>query len=490
VCIIVLVQMARKLGAYEWGHADDAVEVKMQVSPRVSFAVPSQNLKDETGQISVALYPEPESSEFRVALPRTCFVGCSRSHGQLRLTQAQAANVIAALAQQAATATADGLDGDVIVPQLVPQMDQHQFATASSNSSSSTSKPVTRSQVKDRSQVRDMKDSHAYACKSKKLQRSRTQSPKRASETVSGVAPKRAKKSADAPVDAESWRMFTPSQVDATKCMARVWGDGEGLQCSRGPNDGSEYCGKHIKGDAWKAHGRIDGPIPSAKLKQFRSARELKRDATAVKVEPVCDADSAVKRKVGIGADLADLASIEERVAAAHGQRRREASPAPKRHIDVPSGVGPPPRHKIAAVECGSPPRTRGSGKSKAKAKAKTKTENKREPPRRVFKSVVSGQHPDGEEQQELEAKKGKGRPQNLDKLSVNHLDKLQEKLDVLTGEQSNRILKLLQQDMKLSVNDEKGECQLDVDKMPAKTQQYFFKLVDAEYRQVMKSKR
>eukprot|EP00927_Polykrikos_kofoidii_P028669 TRINITY_DN24972_c0_g1_i1.p1 TRINITY_DN24972_c0_g1~~TRINITY_DN24972_c0_g1_i1.p1 ORF type:complete len:1926 (-),score=365.63 TRINITY_DN24972_c0_g1_i1:168-5105(-) len=69
--------------------------------------------------------------------------------------------------------------------------------------------------------------------------------------------------------------------VDKSLCFARVWGGGVGGQCRRKPAPRNDFCKFHST-EASKAanglpsHGRIDGPIPSQKLKAFEScARKL-----------------------------------------------------------------------------------------------------------------------------------------------------------------------------------------------------------------------
>ena len=61
---------------------------------------------------------------------------------------------------------------------------------------------------------------------------------------------------------------FTPKKIDPHLCMARVWADGRGLQCSMAKRQGAEFCGRH--NTCWEVHGRVDGPIPEKKLKEFQ----------------------------------------------------------------------------------------------------------------------------------------------------------------------------------------------------------------------------
>lgn len=72
------------------------------------------------------------------------------------------------------------------------------------------------------------------------------------------------------------WKQFTPAEINSKKCMARIWGNGAGVQCRHAPEKGSEFCSSHNKNDAWQTHGRVDGPIPNKKLQEFLKAN--KRD--------------------------------------------------------------------------------------------------------------------------------------------------------------------------------------------------------------------
>ena len=68
---------------------------------------------------------------------------------------------------------------------------------------------------------------------------------------------------------AKHWRLFTPSVVDESKCLARRWGKGIGLQCTRFPLPGARVCGRHCK---FQTHGLVTGGIPPAKLREFLKA--------------------------------------------------------------------------------------------------------------------------------------------------------------------------------------------------------------------------
>lgn len=59
-----------------------------------------------------------------------------------------------------------------------------------------------------------------------------------------------------------------PDQVCRELCMARVWGDGYGKQCTRRATR-DEFCGFHE--GRMLVHGRVDGPVPEAKLREMMS---------------------------------------------------------------------------------------------------------------------------------------------------------------------------------------------------------------------------
>lgn len=51
--------------------------------------------------------------------------------------------------------------------------------------------------------------------------------------------------------------------------MARTWNGGLGGQCSVRRAEGESFCKRHSAGDAWRTHGRLDGPIPAPKMREF-----------------------------------------------------------------------------------------------------------------------------------------------------------------------------------------------------------------------------
>lgn len=65
---------------------------------------------------------------------------------------------------------------------------------------------------------------------------------------------------------------FSPAKISFNCCMARTWNGGHGGQCTRAPEAGSDFCGAHDLDDRWGVHGRVDGPVPAAKLREFERA--------------------------------------------------------------------------------------------------------------------------------------------------------------------------------------------------------------------------
>ena len=65
-------------------------------------------------------------------------------------------------------------------------------------------------------------------------------------------------------------REFTRAHVARDKCLARTWAEGRGGQCHHLPLRGGDLCGVHSKACS---HGKVTGPIPEAKLRQFLSCK-------------------------------------------------------------------------------------------------------------------------------------------------------------------------------------------------------------------------
>eukprot|EP00931_Biecheleriopsis_adriatica_P070670 TRINITY_DN44455_c0_g1_i1.p1 TRINITY_DN44455_c0_g1~~TRINITY_DN44455_c0_g1_i1.p1 ORF type:complete len:251 (+),score=52.54 TRINITY_DN44455_c0_g1_i1:76-828(+) len=75
---------------------------------------------------------------------------------------------------------------------------------------------------------------------------------------------------------AEAWQRFTPAKINDELCLARTWNGGAGGQCKFRPVSGQEFCRHHASNDKWKVHGRLDGPIPEKKLREFERNKPVR----------------------------------------------------------------------------------------------------------------------------------------------------------------------------------------------------------------------
>eukprot|EP00931_Biecheleriopsis_adriatica_P005360 TRINITY_DN106884_c0_g1_i1.p1 TRINITY_DN106884_c0_g1~~TRINITY_DN106884_c0_g1_i1.p1 ORF type:complete len:192 (-),score=35.34 TRINITY_DN106884_c0_g1_i1:22-597(-) len=83
------------------------------------------------------------------------------------------------------------------------------------------------------------------------------------------------------------WKLFTPKVIHKDRCLARTWNNERGGQCENSvdPETGGDLCDGHR---VWGlVHGKVTGPIPEAKLREFeywaavRARREAKRKAAS-----------------------------------------------------------------------------------------------------------------------------------------------------------------------------------------------------------------
>lgn len=111
--------------------------------------------------------------------------------------------------------------------------------------------------------------------------------------------------------------------------MARTWNCGYGAQCGKTVKgtDKRPFCGMHLKGDAWQTHGRVDGPIPAGKLKEFEDFESDRNDRAFG-----CESEKylhAQQRKEDIRASKPESLLEQDRTARAGQQDRRERHTAP-----------------------------------------------------------------------------------------------------------------------------------------------------------------
>eukprot|EP00928_Gymnodinium_smaydae_P072322 TRINITY_DN5569_c0_g1_i1.p1 TRINITY_DN5569_c0_g1~~TRINITY_DN5569_c0_g1_i1.p1 ORF type:complete len:226 (-),score=63.32 TRINITY_DN5569_c0_g1_i1:139-816(-) len=74
--------------------------------------------------------------------------------------------------------------------------------------------------------------------------------------------------------------------------MARTWADGKGGQCTKKKDSGTDFCSIHGRDNKWEVHGRVDGPIPEKKLREFLKA-------SGVKVKPLPRKQKKAGEEVG-----------------------------------------------------------------------------------------------------------------------------------------------------------------------------------------------
>ncbi len=147
----------------------------------------------------------------------------------------------------------------------------------------------------------------------------------------------------------EMWRMFTPPLVDASRCLARTWGAGQGGQCVRRHLAGGRLCAMHAAkqgGGQWL--GEVTGEIPGPKLSEFQ--RVARRRGTSVDSGQASGVIAAGEpgAEVGAGArvrraatDISRAASVGGARAPSHASPTADIDVAPSRPQDDVQGAPP-----------------------------------------------------------------------------------------------------------------------------------------------------
>lgn len=85
----------------------------------------------------------------------------------------------------------------------------------------------------------------------------------------------------------DTWKRFTPTAIDATRCQSRVWKNGHGGQCTNRPfSIGYILCSNHQRqhdGPFGLTHGYVTGMVPQTKLSEFMR-REMRRRQPSVSI--------------------------------------------------------------------------------------------------------------------------------------------------------------------------------------------------------------
>jgi len=128
-----------------------------------------------------------------------------------------------------------------------------------------------------------------------------------------------------------AWKEFTPATIDEKRCCARTWAEGVGGQCTRTPRHGSQFCSCH-SADQWKVHGKVTGPIPEAKLREFQKVRQakLKRAAEAVQKKPVAakELEKAAEPEESESEESEEEVPVQRRPAGSSVERALRKRPA------------------------------------------------------------------------------------------------------------------------------------------------------------------
>ncbi|CAE8697484.1 unnamed protein product [Polarella glacialis] len=142
-----------------------------------------------------------------------------------------------------------------------------------------------------------------------------------AAAEAGGAAPGR-----QAAAGSEEWRRFTPAEINRQFCLARTWDSGRGGQCARKPPPGSEFCATHGS-EQGRSHGRVDGPIPAAKLLAF------KKEASGGRAAAI--AGSTAGRAAPVRASLGAPAPAKQARLKVTARSKRAAAVASARAVGI-----------------------------------------------------------------------------------------------------------------------------------------------------------
>mmetsp|Transcript_75914 Transcript_75914/g.210736 ORF Transcript_75914/g.210736 Transcript_75914/m.210736 type:complete len:324 (+) Transcript_75914:75-1046(+) len=116
---------------------------------------------------------------------------------------------------------------------------------------------------------------------------------------------------------------FTPTNWSPHLCHARTWNNGFGGQCVKKQKPGYDFCQQHIVRGL--VHGRLDGPIPQAKLEEFKKANRH-RLSSKPSLRELSDASleslNEYARRCGIHSDAA-LKKLMQRPAYLHSDETK-----------------------------------------------------------------------------------------------------------------------------------------------------------------------
>ncbi|CAK8996465.1 Bacitracin synthase 1 (BA1) [Includes: ATP-dependent cysteine adenylase (CysA) (Cysteine activase) [Durusdinium trenchii] len=160
---------------------------------------------------------------------------------------------------------------------------------------------------------------------------------------------------------------FTPQKIDLGLCMARIWNGGQGGQCSL-QKLGGDFCKRHQ--EKWTVHGRVDGPIPEKKLKEFEKSQ--KKTSRPTRTDDLGAASGRERcgpkrSKVEGRADFTQPAGSKRPEVLSDAETTAEEDPQKRSHLKR-KRVNPKPQKETKSTK------TKASESKKARKDAKAKT--------------------------------------------------------------------------------------------------------------------
>jgi hypothetical protein len=143
----------------------------------------------------------------------------------------------------------------------------------------------------------------------------------------------------------EVWHRFTP-EINRQRCMARTWNGGKGGQCSKISAGTSDTCIVHSQNCS---HGRVDGPIPSEKLRDFLAAsiNSKPSDNSVLKSKQPASADGSadkdgISEEHGAGLQLPQETATKKPRKAGVGQKQPLLAASDGKEAQKKTGVRGP----------------------------------------------------------------------------------------------------------------------------------------------------
>eukprot|EP00928_Gymnodinium_smaydae_P008543 TRINITY_DN13105_c2_g1_i2.p1 TRINITY_DN13105_c2_g1~~TRINITY_DN13105_c2_g1_i2.p1 ORF type:complete len:417 (+),score=60.40 TRINITY_DN13105_c2_g1_i2:799-2049(+) len=168
-------------------------------------------------------------------------------------------------------------------------------------------------------------------------------------------------------------RPFTPHVLSSQQCMARTWGSGHGAQCGNQRLEGSDLCRKHHFQAATPGglpHGRCDGPVPPAKMRDFHraaSGSNFSAEGRSSRSRLLNGREGALKRR-RLGA--ASQESVHTDIDSLHAAAKSRRPPAHSERLLADGRVWTAAAMAAAADECPVPSESAASSRSQPSSSA------------------------------------------------------------------------------------------------------------------------